>query len=149
MVKKVVYFAHPVSHYNTLVEEKCIEVIITNLDVSSIDFELVNPNNQLFQNVYDNRKKNDHPDRFQFFLEIVEGCDYIIGSTFMDGKIGFGVYGEMEHGLMKSKRTYLIDTSTPIYSFFPILSKSIFDMNYKHRVLDYHETVDRIRDNIQ
>jgi hypothetical protein len=149
----VAYFAHAVSHYGTYVEGRCIDLIESHLSNGNMqsaygDFYLVNPNNQLFQNIYNNRKANDHPDRFSFFTEVVGGCDVIFGSTFLDGCFGMGVAAEMKTGLTLEKEVFVIDLSIRYWPITLIPSVTTFEKKYGHRFLDYEQTVKRIHEKI-
>ena len=122
---KVVYFAHPVIHYNTEFEWECIETIVTMLtpigeDPREGNIQIMNPNQQWLQNLYQNRKADNHEDPFGIFHEISKSCDIIVGCTFFDGVIGAGIAGEMKIGLENGKDVYLIFIQNNKKLFFPV-----------------------------
>lgn len=148
----VVYFAHAVSHYDTDLEERCIDTIeshlINDYSPNNDKYLVINPNNQLFQNIYYNRKVNNHPDRFSFFTEVVGGCDVVFGSTFLDGYIGKGVVAEMKTALELEKEVFLIDLSIRFFPAILIHSVTAFEQKYGHYFLNYEQTVERINNKI-
>lgn len=148
---KTIYFAHPVTHYNKNIEIECIHIITTMLmpleyadevdDFDSIgpEFEIMNPNQQWLQNVYQNRKKENHPDPFNIFREIASACDITVGCTFYDGILGAGVANEMKTALEDGKDVYLIFLDNGRKLFLPITSLDNF------RILSIEETREKTK----
>lgn len=139
-----VYYAHPISHYNTDFEWMCIEIIITMLtkigeDLSEPSIEIMNPNQKWLSQVYQNRKAEGHEEPFGIFNEVVKGCDVVVGCTFFDGSIGAGVAKELETAQENDKDVYLIYVNGGTKLFMPLLGMS----NYK--VLTVEETRAKLR----
>ena len=107
-MKQLVYFAHPVTHYNTEMEVKCEKKIRDYIDYA----EIFNPNQEWLQRVYDNRKKNGHETPFDIFKELAEACDITIGVAFMDGVLGAGVANECHRAYAAGKEVLVLFPST-------------------------------------
>lgn len=139
-----VYFAHPISHYNTQFEWECIEVILTMLtpigvDLTESNIEIMNPNQKWLSQIYQNRKAEGHEEPFGIFNEVVRGCDVVVGCTFFDGSIGAGVAKEMSEAQAAEKDVFLIFIANGIRFFMPCVSME----NY--RVLTVEETRAKLR----
>ena len=122
MEKKLVYFAHPVTHYNTKCENDCIrEILIEAPNFIGKDIELFNPNQIWLDRIYTKRKNNRHEDPFGIFTEITSICDGCIGVTFIDGKMGAGVFRECMKSYQEMKPTYIMNLKEgfKIVSFSP------------------------------
>lgn len=149
MVKEeVVYFAHPVVHYNTSIEYDCIDFIYQSFKPTMMEeddeytLHVMNPNQPWLQNLYNNRKKSNHPDPFEIFQEIARSCDIIVGTTFLDGILGAGVANEMEEGLKNRKKVYLIMFDNGTKLFLPYMGSGIYT------VLSIEETRKRNKEGI-
>jgi hypothetical protein len=108
MEKKLVYFAHPLTHYNTEMELKCERRIRDNFNY----VEIFNPNQKWLQRVYNNRKKNGHKKPFDIFEELSEACDITVGVTFIDGVLGAGVAKECTRAYTTGKEVFILFPST-------------------------------------
>lgn len=80
-----VYYAHPVSEYNTLQE---------SLNIAAIEqifpgCKLVNPNQPYHEAQYQSFG-------MEYFEGLVRSCDMVVASPFPDGEYGMGVWREME-----------------------------------------------------
>lgn len=134
-----VYYAHPISHYNTEFEWDCIETILHMLtpigeDITESPIQIMNPNQKWLSQIYQNRKAEGHEEPFSIFNEVVRGCDVVVGCTFFDGSIGAGVAKEMAEAIAAEKDVYLIFLANGIKFFMPCISME----NYK--VLTVEET---------
>lgn len=140
---KLVYFAHPLSHYDTDFEYSCLEKINNELpDYICSSIEIFNPNQKWLDRLYTKRKEDEHGNPFSIFTEITSICDVCIGVTFNDGKIGSGVFKECETSFHKKKEVYLM------------VGKDLTIVDFTHPndyrkklgiVLSIKETVDRIK----
>jgi acyl carrier protein len=87
-----VYFAHPVSHYSTLYEERCLAGIRQYFEGAGFlggrTLEVVNPNEEEHVRAYKEQG-------FRYFRDLVKSCDAVAGSPFVSGVFGMGVYQEM------------------------------------------------------
>jgi hypothetical protein len=81
---KKIYYAHPTSLYNTPQEERDLAL----LKLLWPDAEIYNPNSEL-----DQQKYKEHG--FDWFLDRVGDCDLVVFRSFPDGKIGAGVWNEV------------------------------------------------------
>jgi hypothetical protein len=140
---KLVYFAHPVTHYGKDIEIECEKTIREEMKLHlESEIEIFNPNQVWLDRLYKNRKLTRHPNPFEIFTEIVGVCDVVVGVTFTDGKIGAGVYKEM----VSSDSNY----GYPTY-VLPADSKFVFEFNEKqisHLALTIEETRERIKKGI-
>lgn len=128
---KVVYFAHPIAHYDTDLEWECIETIIHMLTPIGEDptdgfIHIMNPNQRWLSNLYIQRRDSGHKDPFDIFRQIASACDIIVGVTFMNGKIGAGVGEEMETCIKNGIPAYLIMLHEAQKLFLPISSMDNF-----------------------
>ena len=103
-----IYFAHPITMYNTPEEYRCLVTIknyfpelknVTNYP------DLVNPNQKTFELAY-KRLGMD------LFLGLVDTCDIIVYSPFNDNTVGAGVVSEVSRAVDKNKKVYKIDPIT-------------------------------------
>lgn len=89
-----VYYAHPVSLYNTPQEKRDIALL------ESLGFEVENPNTEKHQVGYDIAKaKSSNGSGMEHFFKVVLACDAIAFRAFPDGKIGSGVMMEVDWAL--------------------------------------------------
>ena len=114
---KLVYFAHPITHYNKVIEQRCLEIIEKEFDGE--DFEIFNPNVTWLDRIYSKRKDDKHSNPFEIFTEIVAICDVVVGVSFMDGEIGAGVFKELQKAYDNDKETYIILGDMKMYPFSP------------------------------
>ncbi len=109
---KKIYYAHPITLYNTPQEER---------DLAFLNFlwpeaEIYNPNSK-----HDTKKYKEFG--MQWFLDRVGDCDLVVFRSFPGGKIGAGVWSEIEYGeticeipvmeipiIMESRRLTVDDT---------------------------------------
>jgi len=83
---KKIYYAHPITLYNTNQEE---------IDLALLKFlwpnsEIYNPNSKLDSEKY---KKYG----MDWFYDRIGDCDLVVFRPFPDGKIGAGVWGEIQY----------------------------------------------------
>ena len=81
---KKIYYAHPISLYDTPQEERDVATLKYLWPEASI----YNPNSKL-----DTAKYKEHG--FEWFLDRVSDCDLIVFRSFPDGRIGSGVWKEI------------------------------------------------------
>ena len=143
-LKKCVYYAHPMAHYDTELEWECIETIMYMLSPIGKEptikdgLTLMNPNQKWLANMYQNRKGDNKVYSFAVFTEIVLACDIVVGVTFLDGTLGAGVGQEMKVAIENDIPTYILFLDNGIKLFMPCLDID----NYK--VLSIEETRKRI-----
>ena len=135
----VVYFAHPLTHYDNDFEWECINTILTMLtpvceDPTEGKIHIMNPNQKWLRNLYVSRRDNGHDNPFDIFRQIAKQCDTIVGVSFFDGSIGAGVSEEMNTCIKEGIPAYLIFINNGIKLFMPITSLNNF------RVLSIVET---------
>lgn len=93
---RVLYFAHAVNSYNTLLEKTIIGLIYNHFPKATIE----NPNqphHQVGYRKYAQRTKESgatHKGMNYFFDEVLPKCDECIAMPFLDGRMGLGVAGE-------------------------------------------------------
>lgn len=103
-----IYFAHPVTMYETPRETEVLNLIQKKYPNSII----YNPGAKKFQDLF-SKYRDQHPDDYmKFFFDIVGKCDMVITYPFEDGTIGAGKGKEMEHGYNNGLEIYLIDNKT-------------------------------------
>lgn len=141
---KIVYFAHPVTHYGEYEEERALNLIMESFGAFSDgeEIEIFNPNQEWLQRLYNNRKKNNHPDRFSIFVEIVDACDIVVGSSYRDDMIGAGVAKELKKAYNNGNPTYIIMWEDCI-----TIQKFIFE-EFSDSILTIEETRERIKERI-
>lgn len=106
------YFAHPVSVYNTKLEE-AIMVLIRHCFPR---IEVVNPNTPDQQKAYKKERTasgGTHADHkgMDFFYRTVENCDGCTSMPFLDCRMGLGVASETQKALKAGKPAWLIEPS--------------------------------------
>lgn len=79
------YFAHPVSDYNTPFEIRCLDLLRNDFP----GHEIVNPNTPEHHEAY---KQRGMP----YFYELVLTCSTLVGVPYRDGEWGMGVWCEAE-----------------------------------------------------
>ena len=140
---KVVYFAHPIVHYDTDFEWECINVILTMLtpideDPSHGYIHIMNPNQRWLGNLYKQRRDAGHKDPFDIFRQIAKACDITVGCTFFDGVLGAGVAEECKTAQENGRECYLIFVHDDKKLFMP------FSGLAGYKVLSRDETRERI-----
>jgi hypothetical protein len=111
-VPKRIYFAHPVSVYNTPLEKELIELIQYLFAV-----EVENPNQLHHQKGYATFKEKykNHPTKsgMTYFYEVVlPSCDSCVCQVYLDGKWGAGVAHEALFFLKKNLPIWIIDPNS-------------------------------------
>jgi len=81
---KKIYYAHPISLYNTPQEERDLEF----LKFLWPDTEVYNPNSE-----FDYERYKEYG--MEWFFERIGDCDLVVFRPFPDGKIGAGVWDEI------------------------------------------------------
>lgn len=144
---KSVYFAHPLTHYNTNIEYDCIEIMFYMLvpvgeNLEEYMMEIMNPNQEWLARLYESRKKLGDGNAFEIFKEIVRSCDIVVGSSCLDGSISAGVAEEMNEGLKCGKEVFLILFDKGRKMFLPYMGSGIYN------VLSIEETRNRIKEGV-
>ena len=145
---KLVYFAHPISHYDKEIEEDCIEFIWSALGSGFLssqepEIEIFNPN-QLFVQKHVDRLREENGDYFDFFRDIVKSCDIVVMTSFKDGKIGAGVAEEGTVGAKYGKDVFLIYFDRDGYKMF----ERVDPIDLDEIILSREETRERIKEDI-
>lgn len=145
MNKKLIYFAHPLTHYNKRIEKICEEKIRiegeTHFGTDKI--EVFNPNQEWLSRVYTTRKEAKHKDPFGIFEEITSVCDGTVGVTFGDEKIGAGVFKECMKSYNIGKPTYLLMGASKFFVRFDPVN------HHGKLALSIEETRERIKKDTQ
>jgi hypothetical protein len=94
-----IYYARPISLYNSAQDKRDIELM------QSLGFEVINPNKEALQERYKVEGMN-------VFLEAVNECDGVAFRAFPDGKIGAGVYKEIQKAVELNKQVIELPTIT-------------------------------------
>lgn len=98
-----IYFAHPISIYNTRKESVLIDMIGKT---SFLTYpEVLNPNSEYNECQY---KKLG----MDYFKSLVDSCDALIIYPFEDGYIGAGIVKEALRAIDSKKRVYYINPMT-------------------------------------
>lgn len=98
-----VYFAHPLSDYDTQFERR----VLGFLEASG--FAVENPNQDKHERAY--RTLRDHGNvsdsgAFAYFTRLVHGCDAIVFVRMPSGSVGAGVYKEGEEAAVHGMPVY-------------------------------------------
>lgn len=91
--KTKVYFAHPISMYNTPEE-----VYLIN-GLTKMGAEVINPNDPKLEEEYNRRKKEDPSTAMNVFFEQIEECSKLCAFPTENGKYTAGVQKEILHAL--------------------------------------------------
>jgi hypothetical protein len=141
----VVYFAHPISHYDTELENDCEEFIHNAFgqysEDSKLDIDIVNPNTLFVQKHVDRLRAEGVEDYFDFFREMVKSCDIIVMTSFLDGKIGAGVAEEGTVAANYLKKVFLLYFDEDGIKMF----KRVDPINFDELILSREETRKRIK----
>lgn len=90
MSEKSVYYAHPISLYNTAQEKRDLEVL------AALGLRVLNPNSQECDEGYRAAKAaSPVGDGMGYFKDLVEGCSFLAFRAFHDGTIPAGVLKEI------------------------------------------------------
>ena len=92
-----IYFAHPVSDYNTSKEQEDLAVIQAKFP----DAEILNPNGADHEQAYKEQG-------MVYFENLARTCDAIVCVPFKDGEWGMGVWREAEAMAKKQGLTYVL-----------------------------------------
>jgi hypothetical protein len=98
-----IYFAHPISIYNTHKENALLYII---KEAFSSDDIILNPGDINHQLAY--AIKGD----MSYFTDLVKECDAIVAYPFEDGYFGAGVSEEWKTAQMLGLHSFIIDPST-------------------------------------
>ena len=128
----IIYYAHPVSHYNTYLEKEGLKAISKCFPEPTI----YNPNNEADSERY-------KLCGMDYFKLLASKCDIVVGQGFIDGEIPHGVYSEMLAGYESGKKVYYMkDMDLDLPMIIEVDVKSI-------KTLSINETRDRIRNGIK
>lgn len=120
---KRVYFAHPMSTYNTDLEQKCLERIHKKFP----DYEIVNPNGRVHQEAC-------RLTSMEYFKLLVDYCDVVVALPYADGKYGAGVAYEMQMAFQRRKPVYRTDgKSIALENFFKVRPLTIEETSKRNR----------------
>lgn len=106
------YFAHPVSVYNTPLENAMLTLIAHCFP----GVEIANPNTPEYQRAYNEAKAasgGTHADHkgMDIFYKMLEGLDGCVSMLFLDCRMGLGVAGETQKTVKAGKSAWLIEPS--------------------------------------
>lgn len=127
-----VYFAHPVTTYDTALELECESFVRRYVG----EVEIVNPNSVEYQREYSRTKD------FKFWTDLARTCDICVFLPFEDKLVGSGVHAEIQtfyERFGKEARVYEFDTTEQLLIF---RQSPYFDN--PRRVLSIQATRDRI-----
>lgn len=157
--KVIVYYAHPKTHYDTELEYDCFEFLNTAFGTYGdrnwgMDIEIFNPNEPIISRVYQNRKAENHPDRFEIFREFARASDILVMTSFLDGAIGAGVAEEGKQAILAGKKVFLLNFydlgGNQVKSLSPVPPESLKEDGFEGlEVLTYEETVERLKNGDQ
>lgn len=101
---KIVYYAHPMSWYNTRGEREDISALT---EPSTL---VINPNSQLFQKEVDRLKANNegHHVMEVFTDYIIDKADIVAFRSFADGHVGSGVALEVFTAFIHGKEIWQV-----------------------------------------
>lgn len=86
MRKAKIYYAHPISMYGTILEKEDLDML-----------KRLHPMAIIYNPATDKEAKEGYKKHgMTYFYEIIDDCDYLYFRSFSDGKIGAGVWGEIE-----------------------------------------------------
>lgn len=121
-----VYFAHPMSTYNTKREAKCIKQIKNRYP----DWTILNPNDPIHHQAC-----KACGGGMEYFALLVNRCDAVVALPFKDGEHGAGVYYEMNAAFQRKKTIYEIDPDEGIIkevSLYDIRPLSISETRHRN-----------------
>ena len=136
-----VYLAHPITSYGTEEETRAIDHVRRYVG----EVELVNPNSPEHQAAYLAMK--DAPetseDAMRYWLDLAETCTFCVFFPFLDGRIGSGVWAEVETFFRR------FGTEARVYEYEDINGRLVFcNRDYfdrPGRVLTVEQTKARIQ----
>lgn len=107
-----IYFAHPVSVYNTPLEDAMLVLTAHCFP----EGEIVNPNTPEYQRAYSEAKAasgGTHADHkgMDIFYKMLESLDGCVSMPFLDRKMGLGVAGETQKTVKAGKDAWLVEPS--------------------------------------
>lgn len=125
-----IYFAHPISHYNTAFETYCIQ----SIKFAYPNAEVVNPNGEVHQKACTEFRLG-----MPYFLLLAQTCDEVVYVPFHDGEVGAGVYAELVEMGRAGKAIHRIVPVDGDYG-------KLYSVDYKEiRPLSINETKKRVR----
>lgn len=120
------YFAHPVTDYNTVFEQRLVELLKETFNV------IENPNQQVHDVGYKQGGMN------YFSEKVLPLCDSCVFLAFPGGQIGAGVVEEIVYFLNNSLPVFEFNAQTGELTQFS--STDWLDANGNTRILDVDET---------
>lgn len=149
---KLIYYAHPKSHYNTELESDCIEFIYSSFGAFSeiaqdMDVELFNPNQPMIQRVYRKRREWLPDHAFDYFNDMAIVSDYVVMTSFLDGAIGAGVAEEGLQAEKAGRRVFLL-SFMDLHGHVIKCIRQITSFEGLN-ILSIEETVERINNGVQ
>jgi hypothetical protein len=89
MREMIIYYAHPMSMYGSPQEERVIKLL-----------SFIHPKAMIYNPSEDAGVKEGYKEKgMKYFYDIITDCDFLYFRAFPDGKIGAGVWGEIQHGI--------------------------------------------------
>lgn len=120
---KKIYFARPLSNYNTKQDERDIQLL------ENLGFEIINPNKEELQKKVDElRNNNPDKDYMYVFTDIVKTCDALAYRSFVDLKISAGVMKEIETA---------VDLKLPVFELPTITIQRRLSVDETRQYLSY------------
>ncbi len=110
MIKKKLYFAHPIPTYNTQ-REKYAETLIHTFYPT---YELINPGKAPGRNM-------------QYYLNLVSSSDMLVFMALEDGMIGRGTYREVTFAQALNQKVIYLNTDNQFIEF-----RWTFDITDQH-----------------
>lgn len=118
-----IYYAHPMSWYNTDEEEKDMVFLRSQYPNATI----VNPNSEFFQQAVEDAKDRNLPVMEVFANYIRDETDLVIARSFQDNKWGAGVGREIFEAFIHGKPVLRIATSRMFGRYTtPIIGEDFF-----------------------
>lgn len=136
-----VYLAHPITSYDSPEESRAIETIRRYVG----DVELVNPNLPEHQAAYLAMKDSPETcgDAMRYWLDLASTCTFCVFFPFLDGRIGSGVWAEVETFFTR------FGTEARVYEYEDINRRLVFrNRDYfdaPGRVLTVEQTKTRVK----
>lgn len=134
MSNRRVYFAHPMSSYDTQEEAAALRIMAQHFN--SNEWDIINPNQPEHQHA---ARRLRRP--FAYFEELVSGCDALCYLPFDDGKIGYGIKGEVDAIKTRKPDAELFEVDMNAQR---IIAQSALD---ESRVIGRSETAARLTSN--
>lgn len=123
--RRSLYFAHPVNAYeiNGSTLEKPLLLLLKR---TWPDLEIINPGGQKHADMVQSLKSSDPKANVMgYFLDLVRECSTLVYLPFPDGKIGAGVWAEVEEALKCGCTIWSVDHKTHELTHVRALDQSL------------------------